>query len=178
MSENFPEPDLPESDQELESLLKNLQPNPLEFDLLRTLEDDCEQIFSEHPSRGPEAPLKWHRLIPLALVGTFGMLAYASFHYGPHLNPSHEAVVAESSTSIQAPAMVSSLEAGHFQPVSAQGFLVNSSSGGLVETEEGPREKMKLEYRDAYHWHDPETGTSIRYFQPRSEEVIIPLPTD
>jgi hypothetical protein len=37
---------------------------------------------------------------------------------------------------------------------------------------------MKLEYRDAYHWHDPETGTSIRYFQPRSEEVIIPLPTD
>ena len=54
--------------------------NPLEFDLLRALEDDCEQIFSEHTSRGPEAPLKWNRLIPLALGGTFGMLAYASVH--------------------------------------------------------------------------------------------------
>lgn len=177
MSENFPEPDLPESDQELETLLKNLQPNPLDFALLRSLEENFEHTSAEHSSQEPETSLKWHRLIPLSLVGALGMLAYASFHYGPHLNSQSKAVVAES-TPIQAPAMVSSLEGGQFQPVSAQGFLVNSSSAGLVETEAGPQEKMNLEYRDAYHWHDPETGTSIRYFQPRSEEVIIPLQTD
>ena len=40
------------------------------------------------------------------------------------------------------------------------------------------RERMSVEYRDAYHWHDPETGTNIRFFKPRSEEVIVPLQTD
>ncbi len=178
MSENFPEPDLPESDRELESLLKNLQPNPLEFELRRGLDEDCEEVFSAPLVSKMEPSLKWHRLIPLSLIGALGMLAYASFHYGPHLNTGGDLSVAESSARIQAPAIVSSLEAEQFHPVSAQGFLVNSSSGGLVETEEGPREKMNLEYRDAYHWHDPETGTSIRFFQPRSEELIIPLQTD
>ncbi len=178
MSENFPEPDLPESDEKLESLLKNLHPNPVEFELLRGLKDDCEEVFDDVTKAPVSEPLKWQRLIPLTLVGALGMLAYASFHYGPKLNSIEQPTVAESSANVQAPAMVSSLESGQFQPVSAQGFLVNSSSGGLIETEEGVREKMNLEYRDAYHWHDPQTGTNIRYFQPRSEEIIVPLPTD
>jgi len=178
MSENFPEPELPESDEELESLLKKLQPNPLEFELLRGLEDDCEEVFEDSGETPADPQVKWHRLIPLTLVGALGMLAYASFHYGPKLDDRTRPAVAESTANVQAPAVSSSLEPGQFQPVSAQGFLVNSSSAGLVETDEGVREKRNLEYRDAYHWRDPETGTNIRYFQPRSEEVIVPLPTD
>ncbi|MEM7601935.1 MAG: hypothetical protein AAF357_11040 [Verrucomicrobiota bacterium] len=178
MSENLPEPDLPESDQELEALLSNLQPNPVEFELLRGLEDDCEAVLEMAEAKPGEPHLKWQRLIPLTLIGALGMLAYVSFHYGPELNSRSGALTAESAVNVQPPAMVSSLESGQFQPVSAQGFLVNSSSAGLVETEEGPHEKMSLEYQDAYHWHNPETGTNIRYFQPRSKEVIVPLQTD
>lgn len=188
MSENCSEPDHPESERELEALLKNLRPNPLEFEMLRGLEADCDTVFEELPAAPGEMSPKWQRLIPLALVGALGMLAYASFHYGPRLNIDRSAlaakpavpdgVPAKSSVAAGAPAMMESPEAGQFQPVSAQGFLINSSSEGLIETEEGLQEKMNLEYRDAYHWHDSETGTSIRYFQPRSEEIIIPLHTD
>lgn len=174
MSENFPEPDLPEDDRELESLLKNLKPNPLEFGLLRELEEDYDTVAAEHFEG--RHPSKWKRLVPLAFVGLVGMLAYASYQYGPHL-AAPEAVVADSKP-VMAPATSSTLESGQFMPVSAQGFLINSSSNGVIETEEGPRERLNLEYRDAYHWHDPATGTSIRYFEPRSEEIIIPLPTD
>ncbi|MEM1442620.1 MAG: hypothetical protein AAGF67_09775 [Verrucomicrobiota bacterium] len=180
MSENHPEPDHPESDQELESLLKKLQPNPLEFGLRRNLENRCARAH-EAPTFAPvpDSTPKWNRLIPLAVMGALGMLAYASFHYGsPFASRSETPAVAESSIEVKPPALVSSLEGGQFQPVSAQGFLVDSSSGGLIETEEGLQERMNLEYNDAYHWHDPKTGTSIRVFQPRSEEVIIPLPTD
>ena len=65
-----------------------------------------------------------------------------------------------------------------FLPVSAHGFLMNTSSGGVIQTDDGPRERVNLEYQDAYHWHDPESGTNIRLFQPRRDEVIIPLQTD
>lgn len=177
MSENLPEPDLPESEAELESLLKKLEPNPLEFGLRRSLERQCKDSFQgvERPSEAPN----WHRLIPLTLVGALGMLAYVSFHYGPSFSQSQPEVAVEPVPArSEAPPMVSSLEGGQFQPVSAQGYLVNSASAGLVETQEGPHEKIDLEYRDAFHWHDPQTGTNIRYFQPRSEQVIIPLPTD
>ena len=90
MSEKFPEPDLPESDKDLESLLKQLKPNPLEFGLLRELEAEYEATVEERA----EAPnsLQWKRLAPLAFVGLLGMLAYASYQYGPHLNPEEEVV--------------------------------------------------------------------------------------
>lgn len=178
MSENHPEPDLPESDAELDSLLKKLQPNPLEFEKVRELEAELEIVFADSSPSPNGCDLRWHRLIPLALVGALGMLAYASFQYEAQVAAPVDEAVVEAATSVRPPSMVSSLETGSFQPVSAQGYLINSSSGGLIETEEGLREKRNLEYRDAYHWHDPETGTSIRYFRPRSEEVIIPLQTD
>lgn len=161
--------------------------------MLRGLEADCDTVF-EGPASAPgemaaaETPTKWQRLIPLALAGTLGMLAYASFHYGPHFPADPAALaggpvapVSPQTTAAPAaptPATPAPLEAGQFQPVSAQGFLIHSSSEGLIETEEGPQERLNLEYRDAYHWHDPETGTSIRYFQPRNEEIMIPLQTD
>lgn len=66
----------------------------------------------------------------------------------------------------------------NFEPVSAQGYLIDASSGGIRHTEAGPREEMNFDYRDAYHWHDPGTGTNLRYFAPRRETVLIPLTTD
>ncbi|MDF1823569.1 MAG: hypothetical protein P1U68_02945 [Verrucomicrobiales bacterium] len=174
MSENFPEPDLPEDDRELESLLRKLKPSPPEPAFLHELKADLEAASTADKEANDS--LKWKRLVPLAFVGLLGMLAYTSYQYGPRLNP-RESTVAET-VAVSAPATSSTLESSQFVPVSAQGFLINSSSGGVIETEEGPRERLSLEYQDAYHWHDPETGTSIRYFEPRNEEIIIPLATD
>lgn len=56
--------------------------------------------------------------------------------------------------------------------------LPSVSSAGVIQTEEGPRQRLNFQYEDAYHRHDPASGTNIRFFQPRSEEVIVPLQTD
>ena len=180
MSENHPEPDLPENGAELESLLEKLEPNPLEFGIRKSLERHCEETFLVTGSESAPASLHWHRLIPLALVGALAMLAYVSYHFGPRTAPpsSNESIVIAEPARPGAPAMVSSLEGRSFQPASAQGYFVNSSSGEIAEmgiSGESPSEG-DLEYRDVPRWGDDGNGDP-RFFKSGREEALVPLLT-
>ncbi|MDF1849702.1 MAG: hypothetical protein P1U85_02630 [Verrucomicrobiales bacterium] len=171
-------PDSPEfEDRELESLLKKLEPSALDVRLLNEFQGDYERIAETEIAEA--TALRWHRLIPLSIAACVVFASYLAFQYAPLFRGATTPEVAESrpiAVPGGAPASTSASVEG-FVPVSAQGYLIDSSSGGVVDTAEGPREKLNLEYRDAYHWHDPATETNIRYFKPRSEEVIVPLPT-
>jgi hypothetical protein len=169
------EADKHEKDEELEALLKKLVPSPLQFDLLTELQRDRDRIVEEAAERAPDR-LPWRRLVPLSLVSAIAMAGFGYVQFGERLAgnaaPTKE-IVAATPTTIPA----NGGEA-QFVPVSAQGYLLNTSSGGVIQTKEGPRQRLNLEYEDAYHWHDPASGTNVRLFQPRSEEFIVPLQTD
>lgn len=170
-------PDSPEfDDRELESLLKKLEPSTLDVRLLDEFHDDYERI-AEAEIRESTA-LRWSRLIPLTIAACVVFASYLAFQYAPLFERNSPTVV-DNTTISNAPVPKASLAlpADGFVPVSAQGYLIDSSSKGVVDTLEGPREKWSLEYRDAYHWHDPATKTNIRYFKPRNEEVVLPLST-
>jgi hypothetical protein len=180
--------DTRDGDEELEALLRGLVPNPLDVGFIAGLNRDREQVLSErghNPSR-----MQWSRVIPLTLVCTVVMFLYALYRFGDRLGhpplaadrpataaatlagaPSEEAAPGTDPSAITQPDP-------RFVPVSSHGTILKTSSGGLIETEEGPRQRLNIEYRDAYHWHDPESGTNIRFFRPRNEEVIVPLPAN
>jgi hypothetical protein len=65
-----------------------------------------------------------------------------------------------------------------FAPVSSQGYVLRASSGGFIDTEDGPAERVRVEYGNAYHWHDSATGTNLRFFTPSNEEFVVPLSAD
>jgi hypothetical protein len=175
-------------DEELEALLRGLVPNPLDVGFVASLHREREQAVSgldQSPSR-----IQWGRVIPLTLVCTVVMFLSALHRYGDRLGQEASAGgqrTAGTTTPAGAPVNATAAVAespglptpdSRFVPVSSHGTIMNTSSGGLIETEHGPRQRLNIEYRDAYHWHDPESGTNIRFFRPRSEEVIVPLPSN
>lgn len=161
-----------EKDEELEGLLRQLVPAPLNVHLVAKLNRDREITLFNH-EQSP-ARIQWRRVVPLTLVGSLAMVGFGFLRYGDHF--SQPVKTAEPLASVAEP--LAGIKKDHFLPVSAHGFLMNTSSGGVIQTEDGPRERVTLEYQDAYHWHDPESGTNIRLFQPRRDEVIVPLQTD
>lgn len=164
-----------EKDRELEVMLRQLVPTRLTVDLFAELNRDRERlVIGDDFTPGRSL---WKRVIPFALVGSLAMAGFGYLRFGNQLSsagnpPSSNPPVALS------PVGGVEIPEDSLVPVSVHGFLMNTSSGGVVQTEEGPRERFNLEYRDAYHWHDPASGTNVRLFQPRSEEVIVPLQTD
>lgn len=194
MSENRNHPGESPRDETLESLLRKLEPSAPRDEFVDELLRDQRRIadFDRHAPTTPQ----WKRLIPLALAGCLAFACYVAFQYRPVFQGEKtttaraaETPVARGSSAADTPrpgaasppparSSQAGVPSGSFQPVSAQGYLVDSESGGVVETENGPRERMNLEFRDAYHWHDPRTGTNIRLFRPRNEEVVVPLQTD
>ncbi len=177
MSEN---PGRHGDDEELERLLRQLVPTPLDVgrtvDLLRHASEQATVDDDRRPARP-----QWGRVVPFVLVCTMASFGFALFRYGERLraDASPPALAETASHPDRATGRPPSGESAdsRFLPVSSHGIVVNSSSNGVVETEEGPRERLRIDYRDAYHWHDPESGTNIRFFQPRSEEVVVPLRT-
>jgi hypothetical protein len=161
-------------DEELEALLKKLVPGPLNFDLLAELNRDQERIACDRELNS--ARVQWRRLIPLSIVSAVLMAGFGYLQFGERLAGNRDVPV-EGGTVVATPVTPPSTET-QYVPVSAHGYLLNTSSAGVIQTEEGPRQRLNLEYEDAYHWHDPASGTNIRFFQPRSEEVIVPLQTD
>ena len=163
--------DKPENSEELEALLRQLVPAPLDADLISELNRNCERVRTIQlvsPNH-----LQWRRLIPLTAVGSLLMCVFGYLQFGDRLSTPSELPDSLTNANESVPTTVEK-----FLPVSSHGILMNASSGGIVETEDGPREQLNLEYRDAYHWHDPESGTNLRLFQPRSEEIIVPLHSD
>ena len=104
------------------------------------------------------------------------MAGFGYLQFGERIAGSGDAS-AEAETVATTP-VTSPLTKPEYVPVSAHGYLLKTSSAGVIQTEEGPRQRLNFQYEDAYHWHDPASGTNIRFFQPRSEEVIVPLQTD
>src|SRR6056297_3290684 len=123
MSEN-PEDFESQSDEELSELLKKLEPTALNVDFLAELSRDHDRTVA-YAAADPLRP-HWRRVIPLTLVGCLVMVAYGMFQYGS-LFDKPEPVVAEEKVNVRVPeATDSSLD--RFVPVSAQGYLVNTSS--------------------------------------------------
>ena len=172
-----------DKDDELEALLRGIVPSPLDVEFVAGLNRERERVRlldEQSPMR-----MQWSRVIPLTLVCSVVMFGFALYRYGDRLGDARRAAaypgVAEVPTNSadQAPEDIGiPAPDSRFIPVSSHGTIVNASSAGIVETESGPRQRLNFEIRDAYHWHDPESGTNIRYFQPRTEEVIVPFPTD
>lgn len=189
MSRNHGQPSQDDPDAELESLLKHLNPKPLGVDQLDRLGREREKtaiLQTNLPGR-----IQWKRVMPLATVCLLVMCVAALYQFDfrltrgipeesfPHTltNP-----VAQSDPPSAVPVMPvdtsdGSLLSDRFVPISSRGYLINSSSKGVVDTEEGPKEKLQLQFEDTHHWYDPTTGTNIRFFTPHNEEVIIPLPS-
>lgn len=161
-----------ERDEELEALLRQLVPAPLDVHLVAKLNREREGTLLSHDYS--PARMQWRRVIPLTLVSTLIMIGFGFFQYGGRFpQPANPAAAVASAAE-----PVAAMDEERFLPVSAHGFLINTSSGGVIQTEDGPRERVNLEFQDAYHWHDPESGTNVRLFQPRREEIIVPLHTD
>lgn len=181
--------DISREDAELEALLRGLQPSRLDVHQFSDLNRTRERTLMER-DRSP-ARMQWARVLPVMLACFVVMFGVALFRYGALLRHQKsgavplavetpalgEATVAEANVS-DLPESRSTAPVPRFLPVSAHGTIVKTSSGGVVETEAGPRERLNVEYQDAYHWHDPESGTNIRIFQPRSEEIVVPFVTD
>ncbi len=178
------DPEISREDAELEALLRGLHPSRLDVHQFSELNRTRERIMMEHdfsPTR-----MQWSRVVPVMLACVVVMFGVALFRYGALLRNQSQETLADTSrvaavseiaaTDLTVPASNTSVP--RFLPVSAHGTLVKASSGGVVETEAGPRERLNMEYQDAYHWHDPESGTNIRIFQPRSEEIVVPFVTD
>jgi hypothetical protein len=189
MSGNHNQPDQDDPDGELESLLKRLQPRPLDVDQLDRLGRESERITTSQAN--PSGRIQWKRVMPLATACLLMMCAVALYQFGFRLTrgtpeksppPTLTSPLAQSDPSSVTPAMPAdasdqNLLSDRFVPISSRGYLINSSSKGVVDTEEGPREKLQLQFEDTHHWYDPNTGTNIRFFTPHNEEMIIPLPS-
>ncbi|MEM9280872.1 MAG: hypothetical protein AAGA96_03525 [Verrucomicrobiota bacterium] len=170
----------PNSDTELESLLGNLRPSPLDHGQIARLEHDQARVAVQ--TRHAPSSIQWRKVIPLTITSCALIAVFAFYQFGaPLLNQpdSDDGMAKNSPVEVRGvvPATPGTLPE-RLVPVSAHGYMVNTSSEGVIQTEEGPRQKMNVRFEDAYHWHDPETGTNIRYFQPRNEEIIVPLQTD
>lgn len=166
-----------EKDEELEALLKKLVPSPLHVDLIAELHRDQERIQWDRDLR--PARLPWRRLVSLSLVSALLMAGFGYLQFGGQLVGTTAPVAEHTVAAVPpAPAVPASGLETQFIPVSSHGYLLNASSGGVVQTDEGPRQRLNLEFEDAYHWHDPSSGTNVRLFRPRSEEVFVPLQTD
>ena len=164
-------------EEELEQLLRRLKPAPLEYGFGADLKRERERFEMER-SMGPSR-VQWSKVVPLVLVGTVAMFGFALHRYGeqfrkdPAQTAASEAVQTESLAERAEPVRKSPL-----QPVSVHGTVLRTTSGGIVETESGPQERLSIEYGDGFHWHDPDSGTNIRLFRPRTEEVVVPLSND
>src|SRR5690606_17288967 len=127
-------------DGELEALLKQLVPTPLQFDLLAELNRDHERIAGNRELSF--ARPRWRRLVPLSLLSALAMAGFGYVQFGERLASgpvSSEEAAAVAATPVTIPARDGEAQ---FVPVSAHGYLLNTSSGGVIQTEEGPRQRL------------------------------------
>lgn len=172
-------PDSRSEHEDLEALLKGLAPSSLDVGFITELERARKRL--EVQREHSPARMQWARVVPLLLLCLVTTFVFALYRYGDRLAEGRDARIAHPEGS---PSLASSEEerapgsVPNFLPVSTHGTILNTSAGGLIETDEGMRQRLQVEIQDAYHWHDPESGTNIRFFRPRSEEFLVPLPRD
>jgi len=173
MSEESRDPD--GEFERLEAELGKLKPARLQGRFLDELRRDRQRIDDWRESTRPDRSIPGMRAA-LLLSGACLLMAGVLFlRYGDRIpGPATEQVADAPATTLPVGGLGAESTESRFLPVSAQGYLIEASTGGVRQSEEGPVEEMILEYRDAYHWHDPETGTNIRLFTPRTEQILVP----
>ena len=173
------EPPFSSDDDTFERELKRLQPSQLKVDFVGELARDHQRIASR---KKVTSLSRLKRFGPVAacliLLGAGSLwLNRDIFFPGQSTGP-----IANQETPASAPVSpdISEMEnsGDRFVPVSSRGYLLNASSGGVIDSPNGPREQFQLDFGDVHHWHDPDTSTNIRIFSPRQETVVIPLQTD
>ena len=134
----------------------------------------------------------WWRVAPLAAAACVTL--FAGLHWKQQLiSAAADNQVAQSQSQAEEPATASSsgnfvsppplrtgIPAENFVPVSSQEFLRQTRPGEVIELGESrmPAREVRVEYDDAWHWHDPGTRTNIRIFRPREEVILVPIGTD
>ncbi len=164
-------------DSALEEQLAKLVPVSLHSDFSDELLRDCKRV-TESVDNQRNTRVHWKRLIPLSIAAALVMVSYFSFRFGDDINKQIVESASNKSPATKTSFAGDEAETSRIVPVSAEGFLIRASSGGIIESENGLVEELNLEYQDAYHWHDPATNTNIRFFAPRQERVLVPVITD
>lgn len=110
-----------EKDEELEALLRQLVPAPLDVHLVAKLNREREGTLLSHDYS--PARMQWRRVIPLTLVSTLIMIGFGFFQYGGRFpQPANPATAVASAAE-----PVAAMDEDRFLPVSAHGFLINTS---------------------------------------------------
>ena len=174
-------------DDDLEAELRRLVPTQLKVNFLDELASDHRRIAMGRASQKQRSRQQW--ILP-AIAGclvVFGGAVLWKWH------PASAGVERKTETAalhppaLQLPApSLTEAPLGdrvfepveNLVPVSSRGFLIHASSGGIVESELGPRQRFDFRFEDVDLWHDPNTSTNIRVFSPRQETITVPLPID
>lgn len=92
---------------------------------------------------------------------------------------SHETMDPELPPFVSLPPIETGIPTDHFVPVSSQQHVRETSDAGVVLVSDRiPARQVRIAYDRAWHWHDPDTETNIRIFQPREDTVLVPLEID
>ncbi len=172
------------TDDQIEKHLRGLVPSSPKADFFSEMNADYGRIQESKRRSARSATVSLSKRVAIMTVGSFALTF--GFLQLRDLRPASTELTntASSSPTVTIPRLSDRplnpvvSERDGFQPVSAQEYLIDSSSKGLLRTGHGAVEKRELHFRDAYHWHDPKTQTNIRYFVPRAEEVLVPVEVD
>ncbi len=192
-----PDSQEPERFDDLESRLRRLSPAPPSASLERRLGRELDALSENRRQDN----LVWMRFAPLAaaaclvLAGAWLLqrqlvlqgaardgdtVAETAPTAAPAASKNAAPVAAEPRRFVSPPPLeASGIPADRLVPVSSQQILREASPGGVIELpDQAPARELRLEYDDAWHWHDPETGTNVRVFRPREEVLLVPVETD
>jgi len=158
----------------LEGQLRSLEPAALDVATELRLERACQRTLLAERHHTSQRQI--YRAVTLALISFCFLVAYTFYLY--HFSANRQTPSTESRNLVDTLAPASTESVDRFAPVSSQGYVLRASSGGFIETEEGPAERVRVEYGNAYHWHDSATGTNLRVFTPSNEEFVVPLSAD
>ncbi len=167
-------------DEELEALLRGIRPAPIETTQLRSLARSLDRAVAERSVTS----IHWKRLVVMAGFCFALSGAFLFNQIGTLRSTKAKQIVSSSNsqsasdTSVIAERIANTTAFPEPLPVTSHGTMINASNGGVIQTNEGLRQKIEVETQDAYHWHDAETGTEIHYTEPQREEFLIPLLTD
>lgn len=177
-----PSHDDPQDFSDLERQLTRLVPAAPGAAARRRMERQLEALAT----RRRDARKMWWRFAPVAAAAAVTLAGIALVrHQITGAQPETVAASpAGSETAAEArfvppPPIVTGIPAEHFVPVSSQEFLRQTREGGVVELPDRVRAReIRVEYDDAWHWHDPATQTNVRIFRPREEIFLVPIETD
>lgn len=188
MPSSAPQP--PNDFEDLESRLRRLSPAPPRAAFERRLGRELDSLSRNRQ----ENRIVWLRFAPLAaaaclvLAGSW-LLQRQLAHSVPAVPSGAPVITADSAppappteaerSFVSPPPISSGIPADRFVPVSSQQVLRETRQGGVVElSDQLPARELRLEYDDAWHWHDPETQTNIRVIRPREEVLLVPIEVD